>query len=157
SIMCWSQAGGLTVKASPPGQFPPPPDQVGKGDGEFEISAQGKAGIGAPALPVPPRGSGTSPAPHRPPDAGGLRIAFTPLDLRRLDATRVARPSYSDRDPPRLEYDGAGLASVLAYLALNDPQGFEDLVAVARSLIPRLRRIRFRKAKVYRTESELVR
>jgi predicted ATPase len=42
-------------------------------------------------------------------------------------------------------------------MALNDPQGFEDLLAVARTLIPRLRRIRFRKAKVYRTESELVR
>jgi predicted ATPase len=42
-------------------------------------------------------------------------------------------------------------------MALNDPQGFEELVALARTLIPQLRRIRFRKAKVYRTESELVR
>jgi len=54
-------------------------------------------------------------------------------------------------------YTGDGLASVLAYMALNDPQGFEDLVAVARTLIPRLCRIRFRKATVHRTESELVR
>ena len=75
----------------------------------------------------------------------------------RLNAAVMARPSYSQDDPPRVEYTGEGLASVLAYMALNDPQGFEDLVAVARTLIPRLRRIRFRKATVYRTESELVR
>src|SRR5262249_52235554 len=75
----------------------------------------------------------------------------------RLNASIMARPSYSEHDPPRVEYTGEGLASVLAYMALNDPQGFEDLVAVARTLIPRLRRIRFRKATVYRTESELVR
>jgi energy-coupling factor transporter ATP-binding protein EcfA2 len=75
----------------------------------------------------------------------------------RLNAAVMAKPSYSDDDPPRIEFTGKGLASVLAYMALNDPQGFEDLVAVARKLIPRLRRIRFRKARVYRTESELVR
>ena len=75
----------------------------------------------------------------------------------RLNAAVLAKPSYSQEDPPRVEYTGEGLASVLAYMALNDPQGFADLVAVARTLIPRLRRIRFRKAIVYRTESELVR
>ena len=42
-------------------------------------------------------------------------------------------------------------------MALNNPQGFEELVGLARRLIPRLRRIRFRKARVYRSESELVR
>ena len=69
----------------------------------------------------------------------------------------MARPSYSLHDPPRVEYTGEGLASVLAYMALNDPQGFDNLVGEARKLIPRLRRIRFRKAIVYRTENELVR
>src|SRR5262249_52773271 len=43
-----------------------------------------------------------------------------------------------------------------AFMALNDPRGFEELVATARTLIPRLQRIRFRKATVYRTERELV-
>jgi predicted ATPase len=74
-----------------------------------------------------------------------------------FNAAVMAKPSYSQDDPPRIEYTGEGLASVLAYMALNDPQGFEDLVVVARELIPRLRRIRFRKATVYRTETELVR
>ena len=46
---------------------------------------------------------------------------------------------------------------MMAYMALNDPQGFKDLEAAARTLIPRLRRIRFRRATVHRTETELVR
>ncbi len=65
--------------------------------------------------------------------------------------------SYSLHDPPSVEYTGEGLASVLAYMALNDPQGFEKLVGEARKLIPRLRRIRFLKTIVYQTENELVR
>jgi AAA domain, putative AbiEii toxin, Type IV TA system len=60
-------------------------------------------------------------------------------------------------DSPRMEYNGEGLASVLAFMALNDPTGFEELVAIARTLIPRLQRIRFRKATVHKTETELVR
>ena len=68
-----------------------------------------------------------------------------------------ARRSYSRYTPPRVTHTGSGLASVLAYMALNDPQAFEDLVLSARTLIPRLRRIRFRKAKVYQIERELVR
>ena len=51
---------------------------------------------------------------------------------------------------------GAGLASVLAAMALTDPNGFERLVDVARTLIPRLKRVRFRKATVRKTERELV-
>jgi predicted ATPase len=79
------------------------------------------------------------------------------LILLRLNAAIMAKPSYSEHDPPRVEYTGEGLASVLAYMALNDPRAFENLVDVARTLIPRLRQIRFRKATVHRTESELVR
>jgi predicted ATPase len=133
SITCESQAGGFTIKASPPSQFPPTPDHLGKRDWDFSVSALEGVVFGAALIPM------------------------TPQAFLRLDATRLGRPSYSDQDPPRLEYDGAGLASVLAYMALNDPQGFENLVALARTLIPSLRRIRFRKAKVYRAESEVVR
>jgi predicted ATPase len=74
-----------------------------------------------------------------------------------LNAAVMAMPSYVEQDPPRMEYNGEGLASVLASMALNDPTGFEDLVAIARTLIPRLQRIRFRKATVHKTETELVR
>jgi ABC-type branched-subunit amino acid transport system ATPase component len=93
------------------------------------------------------------------PPGEALAAALEParsVVFMRPNAAVMARPSYSQDDPPRVTSTGRGLASVLAYMALNNPQGFEDLVAVARTLIPRLRRIRFRKATVYRTESELV-
>lgn len=75
----------------------------------------------------------------------------------RLNASELARASYLDDDLPKMMSNGFGLASVLAYMALNDPQGFEELTEFARQLIPRLRRIRFRKAPVYTMEKELVR
>ena len=42
-------------------------------------------------------------------------------------------------------------------MALNNPDGFAELVATARTLIPPLKRIRFRKATVHKKEVELVR
>ena len=45
----------------------------------------------------------------------------------RLNAAVMAKPSYSQDDPPRVEYTGEGLASVLAYMALNNPQGLRRL------------------------------
>ncbi len=132
SIRCVTPGGEFTIEATPPEGYPPPPELMQKERWEYRISPSG-----AP-----------------------LRTALEParkMVFLRLNAALMARPSYSQDDPPRVEYTGEGLASVLAYMALNDPQGFEDLVAEARTLIPRLRRIRFRKATVYRTESELVR
>ncbi len=49
----------------------------------------------------------------------------------------------------------ARLQAVWSVVEANPARRF--IVAVARRLIPRLRRIRFRKARVYQTESELVR
>ena len=95
-----------------------------------------------------------------PPAGPSLEAALRParsLVFLHLNAQQLSKASYSERDPPRVEPDGQSLASVLAYMALNDPDGFDELVTVARMLIPRLRRIRFRKARVYQTESELVR
>lgn len=73
----------------------------------------------------------------------------------RLSAAVLARPSYTSADPPRLRYNGEGLASVLAYMVLNDPDGWAELTAVARDMIPRLRRIRFRKEPVLRIEQDV--
>ena len=42
-------------------------------------------------------------------------------------------------------------------MALNDPDAFDELLAHMRSLIPQLRRIRFRKAPVRRIEKEYIR
>jgi len=132
SIRCATASGEFSIEATPPAGYPPPPELMQKSRWEYRTRVSG----------------------------GSLPTALEParrMVFLRLNAAVMARPSYSQDDPPRVEYTGEGLASVLAYMALNDPQGFEDLVAVARTLIPRLRRIRFRKATVYRTESELVR
>ncbi len=62
-----------------------------------------------------------------------------------LDAANLARASYSESALPQVEFNGTGLASVLAYMALNDPDGFSALLMHMRNFIPHLRRIRFTK------------
>ena len=132
SIRCETEGGAFAIEATPPEGYPPAPDLLQKELWTYRISP-----AGPPLL-------------HALEPARGLL-------LLRLNAAVMARPSYSLHDPPRVEYTGEGLASVLAYMALNDPQGFDNLVGEARKLIPRLRRIRFLKTIVYQTENELVR
>jgi predicted ATPase len=80
-----------------------------------------------------------------------------PMVLLHLDASRLGKPSYSESHPPRIEHNGRNLASVLAYMALNDPDAFNELMQYMRELVPHLRRIRFRKAPIQRIEKEYVR
>jgi predicted ATPase len=87
----------------------------------------------------------------------GRLVRLPPMEFLRLNPMQLAEPSYADRDPPSVEYDGKGLASVLAYMALNDPDAFAEVVSHMRTLIPRLKRIRFRKARVVRPETDQVR
>jgi len=131
SIRCETAGGAFAVEATPPAGFPPPPHLLGKGRWDYRVTPTG------PAL------------------ATALESAAGLVSLR-LNATALAQPSYSGVDPPRMDSTGAGLASVLASMALTDPGGFEHLIEVARGLIPRLRRVRFRKAAVRKTERELV-
>lgn len=134
SIACQTPGGDFSISASPPSGFPPRhTDSLGKGRWEFSVSPSDRAEL-----------------------ENALRPARSIAYLH-LNSTRLAQPAYSDRTPPRVEHDGENLACVLAYMALNDPDGFEDLVAEMRSLIPHLRRIRFNKALVRRTEKEYVR
>ena len=132
SVRCETSGGQFGIEATPPAGYLLPPELMQKARWDYRIRVTGAS--------MPPA---LEPA---------RRMVFL-----RLNAADMAKPSYSRDDPPRVEYTGKGLASVLAYMALNDPQGFAELVEAARKLIPRLRRIRFRKAKVYRTESELIR
>jgi predicted ATPase len=131
-IRCRTDRGEFGMQATPPDGYPPPPEQLQKEYWEYHIFPQGQALL-APLEPA-------------------RRLVFL-----HLNAALMALPSYSEQDPPRVEYTGEGLASVLAFMALNDPVGFQDLVGIARTLIPRLQRIRFRKATVHKTETELVR
>ncbi len=133
SIACTTSGGVFLFTAMPPHKYPPPQtDLLGTGRWTFNVSS---------------------------PDGTALEDALRParsMVFLHLNATQLAKASYSDRTPPRVEYDGEGLAPVLAYMALNDPDGFEKLVEEMRGLIPHLKRIRFSKALVRRIEKEYV-
>jgi predicted ATPase len=81
---------------------------------------------------------------------------FRSTNLLRLDATKLAEPSYSDNPQPRLDCDGAGMASVLALMALNQPDRFQSLQVYLQSVIPSVTRIRFDRVPVSRIETETV-
>jgi predicted ATPase len=73
-----------------------------------------------------------------------------------LQAASLARPSYTPRQSPRVEYTGAGLPSVLAYMALNRPDDFAQLQESFRRVVPTVERIRFDRTVVNRTITEEV-
>ena len=95
---------------------------------------------------------------------------FPPDDVRRreaqqdsrsmvflhLNASQLAKESYSDDQPPRVEFDGYGLPSVLAYLKLSDDEAFERIQDSMGRLVPRFRRIRIQKKTVRRRETEVI-
>jgi predicted ATPase len=131
SISCETEGGAFRIEASPPHGYPPRADSLQAEGWEYRVLPTGQD-LAAPLEPA-------------------RKVVFL-----HLNAAVMARPSYVAEYPPRVEYTGEGLASVLAFMALNDPRGFDELVAMARTLIPGLQRIRFRKAKVFKTERELV-
>jgi hypothetical protein len=135
-ISCGTDRGGVTVGVTSPNGPSSSPDSIGHGSWEFSVS--------------PSRSGRTDVMPDCEPP--GPFCTFL-----RLSASQLSKPSYTDRVPPKVEADGEGLASVLAYLALNDPDEFEQLVKRLRELIPHLKRIRFKKVPIRRQEKELVR
>lgn len=134
AIACTTEGGTFAVSASAPDGFPPKrAEEYGRGAWAFRTEAREGDDFEA-----------------------ALRPARSLVYLH-LNAAALANTSYSARVPPRVEFDGAGLASVLAYMALNDPDQFDVVVQELRRLIPQLRRIRFAKAPVQRLEKEYVR
>lgn len=134
SIACTTSGGTFAVTATPPADYPPVQTEAfGNGKWKFRVAL--------------------------PPDVAFEEAfrAAQPLVFLRLNASKLAKPTYSDRTPPRVEFDGDGLAAVLAYMALNDPDGFDALVGEMQQMIPHLKRIRFTKSRVHRLEKELVR
>ncbi|MFS8067020.1 MAG: AAA family ATPase [Byssovorax sp.] len=95
------------------------------------------------APPPPP-----SPSPMTLQDRAALARGLGPVRKLRLDVQRLAAPSYSDQETPRLGMDGEGLASVLADLAGGSPDIFQSIQDIASQIIPTLARIRTRRAKV---------
>lgn len=133
-LACETPDGRFSVNATPPSDFPPMQrSEIGRGVWQFSID--------------PPPGDER---------AKVLRSARSMVFLH-LTASELAKASYSDREPPRVEHDGYGLASVLAYMLLIDRDSFDQLEALMCELIPNLLRIRIRKTTVKRAEKELIR
>ena len=81
---------------------------------------------------------------------------FGPAALLRLEVRRLAAASYSDQPVPRMESDGHGLPSALAYLPAHEPETYERILAALRSVIPMVEGMRFRRTKVTRPETEII-
>ncbi|MFN0051405.1 MAG: AAA family ATPase [Planctomycetales bacterium] len=134
SIACETPMGTFQLSATPPQGFPPPQTELlGRGRWDFHVSPSDQLAF-----------------------VDALAPARSMVFLH-LNAAKLAKATYSDRTPPRVQFDGEGVAPVLAYMALNAPDDFDELVAEMRQLIPQLRRIRFTKELVHRLEKEFVR
>ncbi len=85
-----------------------------------------------------------------------LRVqqALKATALVRLDASRLAAATYSDQIEPKMECDGGGLATVLAYLALNKPDAFKRLQDHLHAVIPAVQGVRFERRPVKRGEAQ---
>ena len=70
-----------------------------------------------------------------------------PATFLRLDAARLAAPSRSVEETPTLDKDGYGLATVLSTLKLSSTESFHAIEEAARSVIPRLRGLSFKRRK----------
>lgn len=68
--------------------------------------------------------------------------------MLRLEASSLAKPSYSERRVPRVEYNGYGLASVVGYMAGNQPDRFKELVQTLRRIVPVVDAVRVERAEV---------
>jgi predicted ATPase len=133
------------------------------GDAE-EQTAETKAS----STPVPKPGGPPVAPPPRPPRPFSTRRRQSPDMLAlgrelgsvrklRLDVEKLAAPSYSDEETPRLAVDGEGLASVLADLAGRSPEAFQSIQDAASQIMPTLARLRTRRAKVeQRYQEEIV-
>jgi predicted ATPase len=90
-------------------------------------------------------------------DSGTLLDELTPsVDLLRLDATKLAEPSYSAALVPRIAPDGNGLAAVLADMLITRPDDFGRIERSLRAVVPSVQRIRLERAPVRRPELQQV-
>ena len=78
------------------------------------------------------------------------------LAFLHLEASQLAKPSYSEHENPRVEYSGEGLATVIANMKLGAEEDFESLKAMIRRIVPQLENIRINKRKTTTYRKEIV-
>lgn len=83
--------------------------------------------------------------------------AIRSLVFLQLESAILSKPSYSEDVRPRMESSGEGLASVLAAMALSEPEVFDELLRRMKRIVPLFKRIRFKRTKIKRDETEVIR
>jgi predicted ATPase len=74
----------------------------------------------------------------------------------RLDARKLAAPSYVEEEVPRLEYDGYGLATVLSSMKLTSGEAFQQFEELAQAAVPALKGIGFKRTRIRQQERRMV-
>lgn len=74
------------------------------------------------------------------------------VDMLRLDANKLAQPSYSATLVPHIAPDGDGLAAVLAEMLITRPDDFRRIEQSLHAVIPSVDRIRLERSPVRRSE-----
>jgi len=74
----------------------------------------------------------------------------------KLVASNLAKAAYSDAITPRVEFDGSGLAPTLDYLRAEAPDKFQSLQEMLKRIVPGVRKIVVRRAKVMVNRQRLI-
>ncbi|WYL96194.1 MAG: AAA family ATPase [Gloeotrichia echinulata IR180] len=74
----------------------------------------------------------------------------------KLIASNLAKAAYSDEVTPRVEFDGSGLAPTLDFLRNEAPDKFELIGAKLSKIVPNVRRIGIKRAKVPLVRKRLI-
>jgi len=80
-----------------------------------------------------------------------FRAALSATTVLRLEGRSLTDASYSEEAIPRVEADGRGLASLLAYLKLSHDETFDEIELALKQVVPAVRRIRLERAEVEQT------
>jgi len=74
----------------------------------------------------------------------------------KLVASNLAKAAYSDAITPLVEFDGSGLAPTLDYLRNEAPDKFKSLQAMLKRIVPGVREVGVRRAKVMVNRQRLI-
>jgi predicted ATPase len=75
----------------------------------------------------------------------------------KLAATNLEKPSYHSGDgPPRVEFDGSGLASALDYIRDEYPDNFQAIQEMLRRVVPSVKKVGIRRENVVKKISRLI-
>ncbi|MGF1581525.1 MAG: AAA family ATPase [Gemmataceae bacterium] len=96
--------------------------------------------------PLDTNGEGSSQSEASPPSSS-CQKALAPCVFLQLEATKLAASSYSNLLKPKMTRNGEGFSSVLAYMVLNQPDSFQELLRLFQRVIPSVSRIRFDRQK----------